>query len=135
MIKEIQRPKVLLVDDEENILLTTSAILDDDFDVLTASSGAEALEILRRTDVDVVCSDYNMPAMNGIELLRTAVAQQPHLSLILITGYAEFLDKSEKRDGDRYLLLIKPYEPQALIDLILKAYKFSSVKRAMRRAS
>lgn len=128
------RPRVLVVDDEQAVLLTTSAILEDDFDVEVSSSPAEAMALLRKADFDVVCSDYNMPGMNGVEFFRAAIAERPHLSTILITGYQEFLATNESAGGnDRYHLLVKPYEPATLIGLIQKVFKFSAIKRQLHK--
>jgi CheY-like chemotaxis protein len=64
------RRRILLVDDDQDLLETTAALLEDDFDVLTAASGEQALETLARASVAVVCADYKMPGMTGLDLLR-----------------------------------------------------------------
>jgi len=123
------KPVVLLVDDDHDLLETTSALLEDDFEVITASNGEEALRRFALSDPDVVCTDYDMPGMNGIELLRMTMTERRYVSGILLSGYREFLESSAKRGADRYLLLVKPYAPNALTDLINTAVKYTSVKR------
>lgn len=123
------KPVVLLVDHEADWLETTSALLGKDFEVITATSGEEALRRFAQSDPDVVCADFNMPGMNGIELLRVTMAERRYVSGILMSGYREFLDSSAKQGTDRYLLLVKPYAPNALTDLINTAVKYTSMKR------
>jgi two-component system response regulator HupR/HoxA len=125
------RPLVLLVDDDAGLLETTSALLEDDFEIVTATCGEEALRLITIHDIDVLCTDYNMPGMDGIELLRRVMAQRRHVSGILVSGYREFLDCSQKNPSDRYLLLVKPYSPAALTDLVNKAVRHTSIKRSL----
>lgn len=125
------RPRVLLVDDEVGILETTAALLEDDFDVSTAANADEAMTLLEKGDFDVLCSDYSMPGMNGAELLRTAMQQRRHLSGVLVSGYREFLDSTSRSGRDRYMLLVKPYAPDALIELLRTATKYASIKRRL----
>lgn len=81
--------RVLHVDDEPSITELTTTYLeraDDRFDVRTTTRADAALEILRNGTVDCVVSDYDMPEMNGIELLRTIREERPDLPYILYTG-------------------------------------------------
>lgn len=81
--------RVLHVDDEPSITELTTTYLeraDDRFDVRTTTRADAALEILRNGTVDCVVSDYDMPEMNGIELLRTIREKRPDLPYILYTG-------------------------------------------------
>ncbi|MGC8603648.1 MAG: response regulator, partial [Desulfomonilaceae bacterium] len=66
---------VLVVDDERNYLFVLEDLLTDEgYNVLTASSGTEAVEILRNQQIDAILSDIKMPGMNGIELLERVLA-------------------------------------------------------------
>jgi PAS domain S-box-containing protein len=82
---------VLAVDDDELVLMNTSALLEDmGHQVLRAASGAEALLALRQNErIDLVITDYAMPNMNGLELAEAIKGRRPHLPIILATGYAE----------------------------------------------
>jgi signal transduction histidine kinase len=99
--------RVLLVDDDPLILLSTAALLEDlGHTVIQASSGAAALETLRAGEtVDVVITDQAMPAMLGTELVRRIRESWPQLPIILATGYAD-LPPGEELGVPR---LAKPY--------------------------
>jgi PAS domain S-box-containing protein len=81
---------VLLVDDEQLVRDGTAAMLRElGHEVIEASGGAEALEKLQGgLRVDVVVTDYKMPRMDGAELARRLRRSQPHLPVLLITGYS-----------------------------------------------
>ena len=78
--------------------------------VLTANGGQEALQILANTaePVDIMFTDYNMPGMNGIELMEQVVARWPKIKLILASGY---LDETTNASAERChaSLIPKPY--------------------------
>jgi two-component system response regulator HupR/HoxA len=127
-----ERLTVLVVDDEHPVLITAAAVLSEDFRVLTASDATEALRQLERNTVDVLCTDFNMPGRNGIQLLREATVRQPHMSGVLVTGHAEYLEKRDKYEAQGlYYLLIKPYEPKRLIEIVQRAAESARLKRVM----
>jgi len=80
--------KLLLVDDEESILKIISTILGkkEELEVITANSGSMALDILANQKVDIVISDYQMPKMNGLELLQKLREKDKTKPFILLTG-------------------------------------------------
>lgn len=127
-----ERLTVMVVDDEHPVLASAAAVLSEDFRVLTASSATEALKLMERHTVDVLCTDFNMPGRNGIHLLREATTREPHMSGVLVTGHAEYLEKRDKYDAQGlYYLLIKPYEPSRLIEIVQRAAKSARLKRVM----
>jgi CheY-like chemotaxis protein len=106
------RRTVLLVDDDPLVLASTRAMLEDlGHVVLEASSGPQALELLRAgRAADLVITDYAMPGMTGVQL-ATAIRQlRPGLPVLLATGYAEV-----PGEGDAALpRLEKPFDAEAL---------------------
>lgn len=81
---------VLLVDDEELVRMSTAAMLIDlGYTVVEASSGEEALELLKEVEPDLLLTDHLMPGMNGVELTKAAQTQYPALRALIISGYAE----------------------------------------------
>jgi PAS domain S-box-containing protein len=84
------RMRVLLVDDEELVRLSTAAMLVDlGYEVVEASSGEEALRMLQETTPDLLLTDHLMPGMSGVELANAARTSIPALPTLIISGYAE----------------------------------------------
>jgi CheY-like chemotaxis protein len=81
---------ILCVDDEENPLVLRKYVLQKaGYDVVTANSGKQALELAASRDVDLVLSDHLMPGMNGTDLAQQLKARHPNLPVILISGVNE----------------------------------------------
>lgn len=83
---------ILVVDDEPDILASVKLVLQRPphaYHVLTAPSGARALDLLRTHDVDLVISDYKMPGMDGIAFLVEVRRVRPHLPRAMFTAYAD----------------------------------------------
>lgn len=83
-----ERERILVVDDDANTRRLLQAALEGrGYSVELAADGAEALERVRQDPFDVLISDLNMPRLNGGEVVAMAHSLQPHMGLILITGY------------------------------------------------
>jgi CheY-like chemotaxis protein len=109
----VSRHLVILVVDDDNLVLTNTVAMLDDLGhaALAASSGAEALDILRRTDaIDLVVTDHVMPNMTGQQLALSISAQWPQIPIILATGYAE-LERGASQEAH---LLSKPFSQREL---------------------
>lgn len=81
--------KIMIVDDEPANLRTLERLFRQDYQVVTAPSGAEALALLEQHDVALLISDQRMPTMTGVELMIKTVAIRPHMVKILLTGYTD----------------------------------------------
>ena len=79
--------KILLVDDEIDILDTMRVILEEFYEVQTAKSGSDALALLENEPVDLIVSDQRMPQMTGVELLTHVWKLYPDIVRIILTGY------------------------------------------------
>jgi DNA-binding NtrC family response regulator len=78
---------ILCVDDEENPLTLRTLVLQKaGYEVVTARSGKEALNVTGSRSVDLVLSDHLMPEMNGVELAKKVKARHPNLPVVLISG-------------------------------------------------
>ena len=88
-LADTERPWLLVVDDESEILNLLVRSLRDDYRVLTAANGQEAAQLLEHHDVAVIVTDEHLPFSAGLELLRETVRQRPTARRILMTGYAE----------------------------------------------
>src|SRR5690242_4314778 len=86
---EVAKSRVLVVDDEPQVLIALEDLLADDYEVLTANSPLKAVRLLETDkDVAVVISDQRMPGMNGDELLAL-LADLSDATRVMVTGYAE----------------------------------------------
>jgi PAS domain S-box-containing protein len=108
----MNRPKILIVDDEHEILQLLKKFLEDeDFNVFCAQDGQSALDLLQQIQIDVVVTDIRMPGMDGLELLRRIKRIDNLTEVIVLTGYASIdaAVKSMKSDG-AFDFLTKPVE-------------------------
>jgi len=115
--------KMVLVDDEERFLSTTKKLLArKGIDVLTATSGPEALEILREHNVHVVILDVKMPGMDGIATLKQIKRQYPMVEVIMLTGHATAESAVEGLKSGAADYLMKPTDIDELIQKAREAY-------------
>jgi response regulator RpfG family c-di-GMP phosphodiesterase len=102
--------KLMIVDDEMPNLRLLERLLRRDYHCLTASSGAEAMQLLQQHDVAILITDQRMPQMTGIELLRQTAELRPHMVRILLTGYTDVEALVEAINcGLVYMYLTKPW--------------------------
>ena len=120
-VPQAERPVVLVVDDEPQIGLLLARQLRNRFDVVLATSGAEALGLLHNRKIAVVVSDQRMPEMTGSELLTAICAESPDVVRILLTGYSD-LDAVVRavNDAKIFFYLTKPWQ-QAEIERVLES--------------
>jgi CheY-like chemotaxis protein len=110
-------PRVLMVDDDSNIVGIVSDVLRDaGHDVITASNGTQALELLQQDPfIDVLFSDVVMPGISGVELARKALELRPGLRVLLASGYSEgWLD--DVPPGVDFVA--KPYRAMQILELL-----------------
>lgn len=110
---------VLLVDDEEDVLEVSQAMLTaHGFYTLTARDGAEALAWLERRRVDIVVTDLMMPVMDGLTMLRSLRRLVPGVPVIATTGHEIDHPELSAVIDDRTLLLPKPYSTDDLLKAV-----------------
>jgi two-component system cell cycle sensor histidine kinase/response regulator CckA len=112
--------RILVVDDVDLLRDFAKNFLEmGGFDVLTASNGQEAMEILEGKEgpVDLILADYNMPGMNGIELLKQVTERRPKIKYILASGFLD--DKTRATvEQSKASLILKPYAIHDVIKMI-----------------
>ena len=115
---------VLFVDDEGNILKAVQRLLrNEPWDVLTASRGSEALEILDQTPAQVVVSDQRMPEMSGVDLLQAIRERRPNVVRMMLTGYTEMNVAVEAINrGEIFRLITKPWNDEELKATLRQAF-------------
>lgn len=116
--------RILLVDDNVDLLEMTSGLLEDQgFEVWTAASGAEAVETLRRVpEIGVLFTDIVMPGMNGFQLGHEARKLRPHIRVILVSGYANPAARTDGNDIHDFDFLAKPYRIDDVLRLLAKPH-------------
>jgi len=116
------RPTLLLVDDEPDLLLSLQGLLRQEFELSVASSGSAALEIVRSKSIQIVMSDQRMPGMSGDELLAQIGQISPNTVRLLLTGYADIQDVIRAlNSGGLFRYLTKPWDLDELLDVLLQA--------------
>ncbi len=121
----MKKPRILIIDDDPDILDVLQLTLSDRFDVLSAPNGAEGLKTARAGNPELIITDYMMPVMNGPEFckeLRKDVLLS-HLPIIMLTGRGDIKDMVNGIDAGADDYLIKPFEPESLlarINMIMK---------------
>ncbi len=120
---------LLVVEDEVLVRMGTATVLEQaGFRIMEASSGPEALEVMEREpEVDLVLTDYAMPGMTGLELIRALRARRPDLPVLMVTGYAE-IPKAASVDG--LVIVQKPYRAEELVARIRRTLAAPSVLAA-----
>jgi len=115
-------PKILVVDDEEANRVTLERILRrEGWSVLQAPDGRTGLELLREQGADVVVTDFKMPGMTGLELLRAVKAVAPDVEVLVMTAYGTVEVAVEAMKEGAYDFVTKPLRRIELVGSIKKA--------------
>jgi len=111
---------ILIVDDEIGILDALSAILQDEgYNVLTVSSGNEALKSIQDNDINLVLLDVRLPDIDGVEVLRKLKEIEPDIPVIMISGNATIRIAVESTKLGAYDFIEKPFFPAEKIDKMM----------------
>jgi CheY-like chemotaxis protein len=122
-MREPERSRILIVDDEEAILETMQFTFEGEYDVLTSTDAQGALRLLEEhAPVAVVISDQRMPNMTGVEFLARVFEAHPNTVRIILTGFAD-MDAiiTAINDGHVYAYITKPWEPDDLKQAVRRA--------------
>jgi two-component system sensor histidine kinase/response regulator len=124
------KESILYVDDELINLELFRINFEDDYNVITAESGNEALSILASNYIPVIVSDLKMPGMNGLELISKIKGQSPEKICIMLTAYAE-TDVMLKAVNEELIFryLLKPWRKTELMQVIHNAFEKSQLNK------
>ena len=81
--------KILIVDDEIDVLMVLRKYLQDEYEVVEAINGRQALEVCEREKPSVIITDIRMPGMDGIEFMRKLKERGEHAEVIAVTGHGD----------------------------------------------
>jgi two-component system response regulator AtoC len=119
-----EKKQVLIVDDEPNLRKILSAQLSrDGYDVLTAEDGEQGLLILRDHHIDLVVTDLKMPKVDGMALLRQALAEDPDLPIVMITAHGTVDTAVEALKIGAFDYLTKPFDKEEVRQIVAKALR------------
>jgi signal transduction histidine kinase len=125
---------VLVVDDEASVLETIAAILQrEGYEVATASSVAEAVELLEQTPFEVALTDLRLEGASGLTLLSTLHQRWPHTVSIVLTGYASIESSIDALREGAFDYLVKPCGVEELKATVARAVERSSLSYSLRQ--
>lgn len=128
--------KILVVDDEEDVRDTLYNVLKSlNYEPYTAASGADALEVIKKTPIDVVLSDLYMPEMDGIELLKRVRAEDPKMVFLMITAHPTVETAVEAIKKGAYDYLTKPFHIEEVRLKINRALEKKGMVHSLKTAN
>lgn len=122
--------KLLIVDDEENILHSLRRLFRrEPYEILMANSAQAGLDILNTEKISVILSDQRMPGMIGSEFFKIVKEKYPNTIRIIMSGYTELESiTSAINDGAVYKFLLKPWDDEKLLSHIREAFSYQELK-------
>lgn len=133
---EQEKFRLLFIDDEADILDSLKRTFRRDYEVFTANSGTDGIELLKAEKFDLIISDQRMPDITGDAVLKFAMQAQPEAIRILLTGYSdmESLVRCVNEAGI-YKYISKPWEPENLRLTVVRALESLSLQRQLKVAT
>src|SRR5512142_2099048 len=123
--------RILVVDDEPGVLLTTSAVLTGEgYEVTSADGGAAAIAAIHQHHYDLVLTDLKMPAVDGLAVLEEVRKRSPATVTVMMTGYGSVDSALEAVQRGAYEYLLKPTEVadlKAAVRRSLERKRFSEI--------
>ena len=115
----VQKPRVLVVDDDGGLLESLQLLLSDDCEVSCCASGPDALKLLAKQQMDVVITDLRMPLMSGLEFAAEVKrCCQPVPYCLMLTGTPSEVTSKSPGATDLVMVLSKPFEPARLVKMV-----------------
>lgn len=120
----LENKRVLVVDDNPDIIGALTDFLElNGCKIFAATSGREAIDIVKQTDIEVALLDVRLPDINGVSLLDILKKEDPTIAVIMMTGYSthkDIIDAMKKGASD---FLLKPFEYDNLIMVMIRALR------------
>jgi DNA-binding NtrC family response regulator len=129
------KPAILFVDDEERIVRLLKIMFRELYEVHTAHSAREALQILEAVPIDVIASDQRMPETTGIQLLAQVRERWPGTIRLLLTGYSDLVAIiGAVNEGEVHRFLNKPWNQTELRSVIAESVELARSSRTTRQS-
>jgi DNA-binding response OmpR family regulator len=116
--------KILVVDDEASVReLFAGVFVEEDYEVIAAETGDQALDILGQDNIDVIFLDLKLFGMNGVDLCRRIRKTKPVSMIFAITGWAPLFDIEECREAGFDDYFEKPLNMDILVSVVVDSFK------------
>jgi len=122
-----KRDTILVVDDENGVRQSFNMVLKDDYHVLLAGTGQEAMDIFRENSVDLILLDILLPDISGLELLGKLVETDPNTEIIMVTAVNEIETAVQAIKLGAYEYIIKPFVVDEVLTVIQRALEKRSL--------
>ncbi|HET9489902.1 MAG TPA: sigma-54 dependent transcriptional regulator [Methylomirabilota bacterium] len=125
--------RVLIVEDDQIFLRPLQRTLEiEGYEVLVVASGEEAIDALKRDDVDLVLTDKRLPGVDGVDLVRRLKAEHPDQAVVVMTAYGTIESAVEAMRLGASDYLVKPFETAEVLMVIRHAIEFQELRAASR---
>ncbi len=115
--------KILIVDDEQNMRIALfEALKRNGYEVEVAENGRMALELLQKSNPDILITDIRMPEIDGLELLHQAKQMKPELPVVIITGYATINTAVEAMKNGAFDYIMKPFPVEVIENTVERVF-------------
>lgn len=129
-MNDTKKHTILYVDDEESNLRIFRNTFRRDYDVITALSGNEGLDLLEKRKVDLILTDQRMPGMSGVDFLKKAIIKYPELNRIIITAYSDYdILREAVNELQIFQYVEKPWRHEEIKNAIDSALEIYSLKK------
>ena len=119
----VKTPTVLIVDDSRSVRDSLQRTLSREYTVLACANGVEAVEVLRREDVQVVVADLKMPMMDGMKLLTSARTFRPDVQFVIVSAFGTVEKAVEAMKLGACDFIVKPFRREVLCAAVEKALR------------
>jgi len=121
---------ILIVDDEKSLLdLLSHVFRKEGYGVRTSLSGARALEILEKEDIDLVVTDIKMPQLSGMDVLKTVKARDPEIPVVMITAYGSVQQAVDALKSGALDYVVKPFDVEELKIVVARGLEKRRLKQ------
>ncbi len=125
------KPTILAVDDEPGARQSLEVILEDDYRVLTAENGRQALKVFQKEPIELVLLDVNMPDMDGLEVLRKIKEQDEEVDVIMVSALNLARKAVEAIKLGAYDYITKPYEPEDILSTVARVMDKRNLRKEL----
>jgi DNA-binding NtrC family response regulator len=130
-----RRKTVLIVDDDEGMRDTLSAVLKSDYRLLKAATGEAALQIIEKEEIDLIMLDVRLPGISGFEVLKIAKENYPKVEVIVISVLKELDAAVEAMRYGAYHYISKDFDAEGVRTLVANASERQELSRSVMRLS